>query len=482
MNAAIYARYSSDKQRSESIGQQIDACREYAARHGFTVVDIYSDSALSGRTDQRPEFLRMVDDCSRFDAVIVYKLDRFARDRYDAAMYRKILRDNGCQLISAMENIPDTPEGRLLESVIEGVAEWYSADLSQKVLRGMTDNARQCKANGIRVYGYDIAPDGTYTPNETESAVVQSVFDAWNGGQTLQEIADGLEGVRRLRGWFTTSSVSRMLKDERYIGVYRWRDIVIENGMPAIIAPSVFQAAQRTARKPRKANRKIDYPLCGKLFDHETGLPYAGYSVRNHSGKLYRYYAINKKGCPRITVPADAIESAVTRAVDKAFKDIAFVDAVCDEIAAREKELNVGKVQTAQKKLEHIESAELRLADAVCAGLSQPVFEKKMRELSRERAVQLEALALAKTALDPSDVRAFLEDITAHYTPDELFDELVFRVLVDRETRQIVLTLPLQNRGKVRQSLKGWTDCLEMTNYAAPYFVIEDLACIVEQI
>lgn len=150
MNGVIYARYSSDSQREESIEGQLRECMEFAERQGITVIGNYIDRALSAKTDVRPDFQRMIKDSVKrlFDVVIVWKLDRFSRNRYDSAYYKMLLKKNGVKVISAKENISDRPEGILLESMLEGYAEFYSAELSEKITRGMTENALKCKYNG----------------------------------------------------------------------------------------------------------------------------------------------------------------------------------------------------------------------------------------------------------------------------------------------------------------------------------------------
>lgn len=120
--AIIYARYSSDRQTEQSIEGQLRVCTEYAERNEITIVDTYVDRAMSGTTDNRPAFRKMLNDSAKkkWDFVIVYKLDRFSRNKYENAIHKKTLRDNGVKLLSAMENIPDTPEGIILESLLEG--------------------------------------------------------------------------------------------------------------------------------------------------------------------------------------------------------------------------------------------------------------------------------------------------------------------------------------------------------------------------
>ena len=153
MNVVIYARYSSDRQTEQSIEGQLKECYEYARRNGYTVVGEYIDRAISGTTDHRPEFLRMIADGDKklFQAVLVYQLARFARNRYDSATYKAKLKKNGIRVLSARENISDDASGVLMEAVLEGMAEYYSVELSQKIRRGMDINAEKCLSTGGNV-------------------------------------------------------------------------------------------------------------------------------------------------------------------------------------------------------------------------------------------------------------------------------------------------------------------------------------------
>ena len=154
IKAVIYARYSSHNQREESIEGQIRECTEYAERNGMRVLRSYSDKALTGRTDRRPGFQRMVADAEKhlFEVVICWKTDRFARNRYDAAVYKAKLRKSGVRLIYAREAVPDGPEGIILESVLEGFAEYYSANLAQNISRGLYENALKCRVMGASIF------------------------------------------------------------------------------------------------------------------------------------------------------------------------------------------------------------------------------------------------------------------------------------------------------------------------------------------
>ena len=120
--AVIYARYSSDNQTEQSIEGQLRVCQEYAKNNDILLLDTYIDRAMTGTNDNRADFQRMLKDSARnhWDYVLVYKIDRFSRNKYETAIHKKTLKDNGTRLLSATEYIPDSPEGIILESMLEG--------------------------------------------------------------------------------------------------------------------------------------------------------------------------------------------------------------------------------------------------------------------------------------------------------------------------------------------------------------------------
>ena len=139
--AVIYARYSCDNQTEQSIEGQLRICKEYAKNNDILILDTYIDRAMTGTNDNRPNFRRMISNSAKeqWDYVLVYKFDRFSRDKFESTIHKKTLKDNGVKVLSAMENIPDTPEGIILESLLEGMNQYFSAELSQKVKRGMRE-------------------------------------------------------------------------------------------------------------------------------------------------------------------------------------------------------------------------------------------------------------------------------------------------------------------------------------------------------
>ena len=182
--AVIYARYSCDRQSEQSIEGQLHVCTDYAKSHDILIVDTYIDRAMSGTDDMRPAFQKMLMDSAKkqWEIVLVYKLDRFSRNKYEATIHKHTLKENGVKLVSAMENIPDTPEGIILESLLEGMNQYYSAELRQKVIRGLKENWRKGLATGGRtVFGYDIK-DKRYVINEYEAAIVREAFERYAKG------------------------------------------------------------------------------------------------------------------------------------------------------------------------------------------------------------------------------------------------------------------------------------------------------------
>lgn len=450
---AIYARYSSHAQREESIDQQVAVCHQWAAAHGHDVVATYADEARSGRsTDGRDNFLKMVDDAKTgtFDLVVVYKLDRFARDRYDAAIYRRRLRDCGVEVRSAMENIPDGPEGRLLEAVVEGVAEWYSADLSQKTLRGMRHNAERCLANGVQVYGYQIGQDGRYRVDEGQAAVVREVFGMWSDGMPAAVIARTLasRGVRTARGRVPKKDwPGNIVRDERYLGIYIWDDVRVEGGMPRIVSDAEWVAAHNRPRRPTMAPKRThDYALSGRLYDHATGLPMFGYSARGAGGE-YTYYGVIEDGKRRL-VRRELVEDAVVRAVRIALGDAALVEEVVGHVIDHQRrQLSSPEVLGARRELASVTREEERLLDAIQAGVALDGIRSRADDLNeRKRAARALVEAVEGEHVTGEDVRSAMMALAEHGTPTAIMRHCVAGVVVDRAERAVVVTLPIVDK------------------------------------
>ena len=191
MRAVIYARYSSDNQREESIDGQLRDCKNYAKYNDVEIVGEYIDRAMTAKSDNRPNFQRMIRDSYKdmFDVILVWKLDRFSRDRFDSAKYKAILRQNGVKAISATEKISDDASGILFESILEGYAEFYSVELAEKVKRGMTDNALKAKSNGVRApFGYYVDENDQYQIDTETEPIVKEIYSLYVDGKRVYDI------------------------------------------------------------------------------------------------------------------------------------------------------------------------------------------------------------------------------------------------------------------------------------------------------
>lgn len=269
-----------------------------------------------------------------FDMVIVRKLDRFARNRYDSARYKAGLKKNGVKVVSATEILSEGAEGIILESVLEGYAEYYSADLSKKVIRGMTDNALKCKFNGgTKPVGYVIDEEQDFQLDPLTAPLVLETFKRYGGGATMTEIQDWLnaQGVKNTRGQpMSYNSVEHLLKNRRYIGEFRYRETAVPDGIPAIIPQDLFDRVQEKLAKNKKAparhKAEDDYLLTTKLFCGYCGAYLCGESGTSRTGVIHHYYkcvSVKKKrtDCHKKPVRKEWVEDLVVNETMKMVMD-----------------------------------------------------------------------------------------------------------------------------------------------------------------
>ena len=324
MNVVIYARYSSHSQTEQSIEGQLKVCYEYAESHNYTVVGEYIDRAQSGKFDNRAEFQRMISDSEKhtFEGVLVYQLDRFARNRYDSAIYKAKLKKNGVRVMSAKENISDDASGILIEGVLESMAEYYSVELAQKINRGMAINAEKCLSNGSNPgLGYKVNKDRTFSVDEEEAAIVREIYERYASGETKAEIVKDLQRRKvktSIGNEFTYNSLSHLLKNKRYIGIYLYKGVETPGGMPRILDDDLFYRVQeimnRNKSAPARTRGENEYLLTTKLFCGHCKEMMVGYAGTSKSGRQYHYYICKnarKKLCDKAIVGKEFIENRV---------------------------------------------------------------------------------------------------------------------------------------------------------------------------
>lgn len=424
MKAVIYARYSSDNQREESIEGQLRECTAYCVKNDITILRTYIDRALSAKTDNRPDFQRMVKDSAKglFDVVIVWKLDRFARNRYDSAHYKAQLRKYGVKVLSATENISEGPEGIILESMLEGMAEYYSAELSEKVIRGHTENALKCKYNGgTPTFGYVIDKDMQYQLDPRTAPVVLEIFTRYDQGATMKEIMEEMrqKGVTTVRGKkIDLNFMARLLKNRKYIGEYSYREIVTPGGIPAIVPQDLFDRVQKRLAANRKAparhKAEDDYLLTTKLFCGTCGAMMVGESGTSASkGRKYHYYrCVNtkkQKSCnaKHKSIRKTPIENAVVNAVMAKVMDDNFVEYIADtvmDIQTRESSV----LPALRHQLEETERGITNMLNAIQMGIINASTKQRLDELE-DRKADIELQIIQEEMKHPMLTR---EDVT----------------------------------------------------------------------
>ena len=418
-DAVIYTRYSSHNQRDCSIEQQVADCEIFARQNNLRVVKVYADRHLSGTTDNRPQFQQMLKDASHghWAYVICWKIDRFARNRYDSATYKFRLKKAGVRVLYAKESIPDGPEGILLESVLEGSAEYYSAALAQNIRRGMKYNAEQCKVNsGSIPFGYRKGPDGRFAIHEANAEVVREIFRKAAAGMPFVDIANDLNsrGLKTSRGGRWNKGSFRLLMNEAYIGVYHFSDTRIEGGMPALIDQGTFWAANERL----KANSSVrgrhqdggDYLLTGKLKCAHCGSYMIGFSGTGKNGELHYYYGCQKRrrerACKKANVPREWIERVVVKAALDYVLRPDVMEWITDAVMEyQEREAASAQLAALTAELEENQKATDNVMKAIEAGIITSTTKQRLLDLEAKaqdlkRAIELEKLSHVRLERD----------------------------------------------------------------------------------
>ena len=445
--AVIYARYSSDNQRDASIDQQVKACRKFAETRGLEVIHVYEDRALTGRTDRRPSFLQMIKDSSkkRFQFVIVYTLDRFSRNKYDSVMHKHTLKENGVTVLSAMEHITDDPTGALMESILEGFAEYYSRELSQKINRGLSDNAEKGIVNGSVPLGFRRGKDGYPEIVEEEAEIVREIFRRVANGELFVRIIEDLNrrGIKTKKGreW-NRSSFNTILSNERYIGVYQYKQFRHENGFPAIIDKDLFfEVQKRVSEKPRargdSMRRKSEfgtYLLTGKLICGKCGALMTGISgVGRHGDRCFYYSCVRKKNehaCDKKNVRREPIELAVTMRLQQMLMDDELIEWMADQTVAYQ---GTGRDENEyEEKLQRLKDT-TRKRENILAAIEEGVFtastKDRLLDLEREEgALQMEIAAMKaeqENMITKEMIISYIETLRDGDVTDPKFQQLM---------------------------------------------------------
>ena len=394
----IYARFSSHSQTEQSIEGQLRECYEYAKRQDLLVVAEYINRALTGTTDKRPEFLRMIDDSKKktFDYVLVYQLDHFARNRYDSANYKAKLKKNGVRVLSAKENITEDASGILIEGVLESMAEYYSAELSQKVKRGIRESYEKGYfIGGYGLFGYDIV-DKKWTINSYEADIVRDIFTRYKNGEKAKEIIARLngQGIKTTAcSPFNMNSLARIIRNEKYIGKVTSHGTVYTNVIPPIVDKELFYECNvimdKHKHKPRDSKSEQPYILSGKLFCGFCGSLMTAETGTSHTGKLHHYYKCfgrkrNKHSCKKANYRQQDLEDLVFGTTVKYVLQPDVIQTVAEQVVSK---FNSEITKTATlENLENELKAKEKAINALLAAIEQGIVTKS----TKERLISLE--------------------------------------------------------------------------------------------
>ena len=424
MTAVIYARYSSDNQREESIEGQIRECTAYAEKNGITVVKHYIDRALSAKTDNRPDFQQMIKDSEKrlFDIVLVWKLDRFARNRYDSAHYEYQLERNHVKLVSATEPISDSPAGIMVKSMLTGMAEYYSAELSEKVVRGMTENVLKGKYNGGTIpIGFKVDEEKFFQVDPLKAPFVVEAFQRYNDGATMKELMNWLNdsGVTTNRNQkFTYNSVQTLLTNKRYIGENHFKDIVMPDSIPAIVDKDLFEEVQqkikKNSRAPARHKAEDDYLLTTKLFCGMCGAMMFGECGTGRNKVVHHYYkcatAKRFKTCKKKTVRKEWLEDLVIAETMKLIQDDAVIDAIVAEVMELQEQENT-TLPLLEKQMREVENGIENMLNAIQAGVLTNSTKSRLEKLEaqqKELEIRIAEEKIVRPRLSENQIRFWL--------------------------------------------------------------------------
>lgn len=420
--AIAYYRYSSAGQNEASIDQQREQAQKYADKHGFTIIKEYQDKAISGTTDERPDFQLMLSEVNKLRpaVLILWKTDRLGRDKYTLAMAKHKIREAGCSIHYVAEAIlEDSAESIILESVMEGMAEFYSHNLSQNVKRGLHYNAEN-GLYGRHIIGYKKSEDKHYIIDEKTAPIVEKIFREYADGKPMTEIIKDLteQGLRSQKGnEFTVNSLRAILHNRSYIGEYHYAGVTIPDGMPAIVSEELFEEVQkRFARNKRQGSQRANgltednsprYWLTGKLFCGECGESMHGMSGTSKTGAIHYYYSCKnhrrKLKCPKKNVQKDHIEALVIKLLNELLSDTENLASLAVDVADHYKKMHSNDdnyIESLSKKLSDTEKALSNLVKALEMGIFSETTQARLLELEAQKRALSNAIEAEKTKLN----------------------------------------------------------------------------------
>lgn len=450
--AVIYARYSSERQTEQSIEGQLRDCNEYAERNDIVVVDTYIDRAMTGTNDKRNEFQRMLRDSAKraWDYVLVYKTDRFGRNKYELAMNKHTLKVNGIRLIPVKENIPEGPEGIILESLLEGMAEYYSAELSQKVKRGMRESRNKGNfTGGFVLFGYRVV-DKKLTIHEDEAVIVRQMFEACASGKLVKTIIAELreKGILYRGKPFARNTVYHLLANEKYAGIYRHGNEVFTNIYPRIVPDNIFSivASKIANNKYGKHKPNVYYLLRNKMTCGYCGKPVNSDSGTSKSGEIKRCYKCSDKridkSCPSNPIRKDLIEQIILDVTYEALSSSENITLLAEKvIAAHQKRVaDESLLKLLTNEFANTEKAISNILSAMEQGVITNTTKERLEQLEEKKNdlfSKMEAeKARTKLFINQDDIIKYISS-ALRIDPRPMIDALIKKVVLYNDKIEI---------------------------------------------
>ena len=464
MNVAIYARFSSHNQTEQSIEGQLKVCKEYAQRNSMNIIKIYKDEAKSGTSDNRPQFKQMIEDSKNktFQGVLVYQLDRFARNRYDSATYKAKLKKNGVRVFSARENISDDASGILMESVLEGMAEYYSAELGQKVVRGMDINAENFFYNGgtvplglkLKDVPVPIGVNGKmvikkqYDIDEEKAQIIKKIFEMYIQDYTMADIIKYLNdrNIKTAYGKeFNKNSIRTIILNKKYVGIYSYKGKDTHNIIPQIIDDDTFYKAQEKLLKnkeaPARARAKTEYLLTTKLYCGECKEMMIGVSGTSKTGKLHTYYGCKgniKHKCKKRNLHKNQVEDIVINKARELLTDENINEIANAVYKTACKKQDSTRLKSLQREILNLEKERENLFSSlkVCDidNVRKSIFEEisKMEEqkLKVQTQISLEESSIFK--VEKKDIKTFLKSLRNGDYNTTKYRKMIINILINK--------------------------------------------------
>lgn len=444
--AVIYARYSSHNQREASIEQQVNACRALAEKLDLVVLDVYEDKAITGKTDRRPNFQRMMKDAEKgkFDLVLAWKSNRIGRNMLQAMTNEARLKDLGIRTLYAEEDFDDTAAGRFALRNMMNVNQFYSENMAEDITRGLMDNASKCLCNGSLPLGYMPAEDRHIILNEAEAPIVQEIFSRVACYEPFADIAQDLNrrGIRTKKGaeW-NKGSFHSICHNERYRGIYIYGDVRVDGGIPRIISDDLFYRVQevlKVKKNPQNGRHRTgheDYLLTGKLFCGHCGSPMSGISGTSRDGQLHYYYICQKRrkerACQKKNVRREQIEQSVGAAIKQQLLTDEVIEWMADQtMAYNEKQEQQFRLQALQSQLQENKTALTNLMKAIEMGIITETTKNRLVELEQQQGQIIAKIEVAKSEMVPID-REDLIALLHIYKDGDLSDKKYLASLFD---------------------------------------------------